>query len=157
MNRKIFIVSVIIFMIDQVSKAVINATMQLGQSISVIKDFFYLTYHHNYGAAWGFLDGKMWFIIIGTVLALILIYRYMYSFKMNKRNMVAFGLLTGGIVGNLLDRILQSYVVDFFDFYIFGYDFPIFNVGDMAIVIGVFLLIIAILKGEDQNVENSSK
>ena len=75
----------------------------------------------------------------------------MYSFKQNKRNILAFGLLIGGIVGNLLDRIIFGYVRDFLDFYVFNYDFPVFNVSDMAIVAGIFLLIIAIVKGEEVN------
>ena len=73
----------------------------------------------------------------------------MYLFKKNKRNDIAFGLLVGGLMGNLLYRILYVYVRDFFDFYIFGYDYTVFNIADIAIVIGVILLIVAIIKGED--------
>ena len=63
----------------------------------------------------------------------------------------------GGIIGNLLDRVLFGYVRDFFNFYIIGYDFPVFNVADIFIVLGVFILIISILKGEDSNGSNSRK
>ena len=157
MNRKIFMISLFIFAIDQVSKVIIDSSIALGETISVIKNFFYLTYYQNYGAAWSILQNKTIFIIIGTILALILIYRYMYSFKMNKRNIAAFGLLTGGIVGNLVDRILNGYVIDFFQVEPFGYNFPIFNVADMAIVIGVFLLVLAIIRGEDKIEKVSSR
>ena len=69
---------------------------------------------------------------------------------------MAFGFLIGGIVGNLIDRVMFGYVKDFFDFYIFNYNFPIFNFSDIAIVIGIILLIIAILRGEEVNARDKS-
>ena len=89
-------------------------------------------------------------------IAIFIIYRYMYNFKQNKRNNIAFGLIIGGIVGNLIDRVFLGYVRDFLSFKIFSYNYPIFNFADIFIVIGVFLLIIAILKGEDNNAKNSN-
>ena len=71
-------------------------------------------------------------------------------------NTLAFGLLIGGILGNLLDRLIFGYVKDFLHFYIFDYSFPIFNISDIAIVIGIFLIIIAVLKGEEVNGRNKS-
>lgn len=149
MNKKILLISTIVLAIDQISKALIDITMSVGQSIPVIKNFFYITYYQNNGAAWGILNNKIPVLVILSFLILIIIYRYMYSFKMNKRNILAFGLLLGGIVGNLLDRLLFGNVKDFIDFYIFKYNFPIFNFSDCAIVIGIFLLFIAIIKGEE--------
>ena len=154
MNKKILLISTIILALDQISKAIIDITVKLESSIPIIKNCFYLTYYHNEGAAWGIMNSKIPLLIILTFLVLIIIYRYMYSFKQNKRNILAFGLLIGGIVGNLLDRIIFGYVRDFLDFYIFGYNFPIFNVSDMAIVGGILLLIIAIFKGEEVNERN---
>ena len=157
MNRKILVISIVVLILDQVSKGVIDIFLKLGESIPLINNFFNLYYIHNYGAAWGIFENNTILLISLTIVALIIIYRYMYLFTRNKRNDIAFGLLTGGIVGNLIDRILFGYVRDFFDFYIFGYDFPIFNVSDIAIVSGIFLLVIAIFKGEDENGKNSSK
>ena len=96
-------------------------------------------------------------IIVISVLALIVILRYSNSFQKNKKNFIAFSLLIGGICGNLADRLFFGYVRDFLDFRIFSYDFPIFNLADSFIVIGVILLIIAIIKGEDKNGSSSSK
>lgn len=149
MNKKILLISTIILALDQISKAVIDITLKVGSSLKIIKNFFYLTYYQNLGAAWGILKNQNFLLIIGTIIILIVIYRYMYAFKSNKRNILAFGLLIGGIIGNLLDRIILGYVRDFLDFYILGYDFPVFNISDCAIVIGIGLLIIAILKGEE--------
>lgn len=157
MNKKILLISCLTLALDQISKAVIDITMKLGQSIEVIKNFFSITYYQNNGAAWGMLSQKTAFLISLSFLVLIIIYRYMYSFKQNKRNMIAFGLLCGGIVGNLLDRILFGYVKDFLDFKIFGYNFPVFNFSDMAIVIGIGLLVIAILKGEEVNARDKNR
>lgn len=149
MNKKILLISIIVLALDQLSKSVIDITMKIGQSIPVIKNFFYITYLQNSGAAWGILSNKIPILLILSVVILIILYRYMYTFKMNKRNILAFGLLIGGIVGNLIDRFLFGYVKDFLDFNIFGYDFPIFNVSDICIVVGIFLLMIAIIKGEE--------
>jgi signal peptidase II len=87
---------------------------------------------------------------------LYFIIKYYPNFKKNKRNNIAFSLLIGGILGNLIDRIIHGYVIDYFHFYLFGYDYPIFNIADIGIVIGVILIIISIWKGEDKN-GNSSK
>ena len=86
-----------------------------------------------------------------------MIIRYSYSFKKTKLNTYGFGLLLGGILGNLSDRLIFGYVKDFLDFIIFRYDFPVFNIADISIVIGVVLLIISILKGEDKNGSKSSR
>ena len=155
MNRKIFAISVIVFVADQITKNVLATVLILNKDIVIIKDFFYITLTNNYGVAWSMFRDKSTFIIIGTILALALIYRYMYAFRMNKRNIIAFGLLTGGILGNFVDRILQGYVIDFLNFYMWGIEFPIFNIADIAIVIGIFLLMYAILKSEDKNENNS--
>lgn len=157
MNKKILLVSLIVIAIDQFSKAIIDITMKVGQSIPVIKNFFYLTYVQNKGAAWGILTNQRYILIIISLVVLLVIYRYMHLFKMNKKNIVAFGLIVGGIVGNLIDRAIFEYVKDFLDFYIFGYNYPVFNISDCAIVIGVILLVVAIIKGEDKNAEGSSK
>ncbi len=157
MNKKILTVSIIALAIDQITKTIAALCIGLNESISVIPKFFYLTLVHNEGAAWGLFSNTKVVILIGTLIALIVIYRFIYCFKENKRNNLAFGLLIGGLGGNLIDRVFTGYVIDFFDFYIFGYDYPVFNIADICIVIGVILLIIAVLKGEDTNEDNSNR
>lgn len=157
MNKKILLIFVITLFLDQLTKSLVQAFIKLEYSLEIIKNFFSLTYVNNYGAAWSILSNKNTFLIIISIISLVIIYRFMYVFNKNKRNSVAFGLLFGGISGNLIDRTLLGYVRDFLDFKIFNYNYPIFNIADCAVVIGVILLIIAIFKGEDKVENNSSK
>ena len=157
MNKKIFYLAVLTLIVDQVSKVLIEFNFQYETATKVIKDFFYITSYHNAGAAWGILNNRLVLIIGATLILGIIIYRFMYSFQQNKRNTIAFGLLIGGLAGNLLDRLFFGYVRDFLDFRIFHYYYPVFNLADSAVVIAVGLLIIAIIKGEDKTNVNKSK
>lgn len=157
MNKKILLFATIALALDQISKVVVSIFLKINKPFKVINNFFYLTLCHNEGAAWGILSGNSLIIIAGTIIAIFLIYHFIYCFKSNLRNNIAFGLLYGGLAGNLIDRIVSGYVIDFIDVYIFKYDFPVFNVADICIVLGVILLIYATLKGEDENVDNSQR
>ena len=156
MNRKIFIIAVLSLLIDQLTKILVGIFLTLNESVPILKNFFSITFIQNYGAAWNLLNNKVDFLIFVSLFAIFILYRYMYNFKRNKRNILAFGLILGGIVGNLIDRVFLGYVRDFLSFRFWNYHYPIFNFADTFIVIGVFLLILAIIKGEDKN-ENSSR
>ena len=147
MKKKIIILSIPIITIDQISKLL--ASSYISDKIEVIKNFFYLNLVHNEGAAWGLLNKHILFLIIFMLIALALLFHYSSKFINNNRNTIAFSLVIGGLIGNLIDRVFNGYVIDFLDFYIFKYDYPVFNIADICIVIGMLLLIIAILKGED--------
>lgn len=117
--------------------------MELGEEITIINQFFSLTSHRNTGAAWGILEGQMAFFYIVTVVVVAGIIFYMQRYAKDSRGLaIALSLLLGGAIGNFIDRLFRQEVVDFFDFIIFGYDFPIFNIADSSLVIGVFLIII---------------
>ena len=154
MNKKMVILSIIILAIDQIAKAIVEVS---HVSMTLIKDFLYLTYVQNTGAAWSFLSGHITLIIVITIALLVFIYNMTFSYEENKFNNWAFGLLFGGIIGNFADRIFMGCVRDFIDIHIFGYHFPIFNVADMAIVIGVVMLIISTFKGEWKNGNRSKR
>ncbi len=151
MNKKIFLVAILSLLIDQISKIGIGIFLTFNEKKILIKNFFSLQLIQNYGAAWNILNNKVDFLILISLLAIFILYRYMYNFKHNKRNNLAFGLILGGVVGNLIDRVFLGYVRDFLAFKIINYDYPVFNFADVFIVIGVFLLIFAILKGEDRD------
>ena len=146
MKKKYLIITFIFFMIDLVSKQILSRVLELAKSIKVIKNFFYITLCHNDGAAFSILRDKQILLIIITVIALFFIYKYMNKQDLSKYDSFAFSMIVGGILGNLLDRIVYNYVIDFLDFKIFGYDFPVFNFADCFIVIGVILLIIKSMK-----------
>ena len=156
MKKKIIIISAFIFFLDQLIKLLISSFLHLNESLTIITNIFNITYLENSGAAWSILNGHLSLLIVFSVIALFIIIYYMKKFVLNKRNIIAFGLIYGGLLGNLFDRLFHGYVIDYFDFKIFNYKYPVFNIADTALVIGIFLIIIAIFKGEDQN-GNTSK
>jgi len=146
------ILSIIFVLIDIVSKIIVSNLMDVYDSIIIIKDFFYITYVRNTGAAWSIFAGKTWLLIIVSLIIIGLICFYIYKNKpKSKKEMVGYSLVLGGAIGNFLDRVIYGYVIDFFDFYIFGYDYPIFNVADIFIVIGVMILILCVWRDKDGN------
>lgn len=152
MKRQYFIgttvvVTLLILAIDQLTKYLIGAKMTIGDSYTVIPHFLNITSHRNNGAAWGILSGKMGFFVIITLIILaILIIFYIKEAKGNLFMQIALSLLFAGAIGNFIDRLLHGEVVDFIDTNIFGYDFPIFNVADSSLTVGVIFIIIALLK-----------
>ncbi|MHB7919120.1 signal peptidase II [Staphylococcus hominis] len=141
------IVAIVTLMIDQLTKKIITATMNIGDSYEVIPHFLNITSHRNNGAAWGILSGKMGFFYIITLIILaVLIIFYIKETKYNAFMQVAISLLFAGALGNFIDRLFNGEVVDFIDTNIFGYDFPIFNIADSSLTIGVIFVIIALVK-----------
>lgn len=150
MKKKSGIIALVIFVFDQLIKIIIDKSFYYGILKPIIPNLFYITKVYNDGAAWSTLSGAR-FLLIGISLgALIFLYFYQREFKTNKRNVLAFGLIYGGLLGNLLDRIRLGYVIDYLKVYIGSYEAPIFNLADISIVLGFMLLLIAILKGEDK-------
>ena len=139
-----YLIALVIIIIDQFTKWLVVVNMEIGERITIIEGFFQLTSHRNSGAAWGILQGQMMFFYIITVIVIIGIIYYMQKYARNNKLLaVALGLILGGAIGNFIDRLLRQEVVDFADFTIFNYNFPIFNVADSALTIGVILVIIA--------------
>lgn len=156
MKKKIIILGIILLFVDLITKYLIDINFNLMETKELIVNFFSITKVYNYGASWNLLSGYRILLILITLVILVFLYYYESKFIVNKRNIIAFSLLYSGIIGNLINRVFQGYIIDFLDFNIFGYDYPVFNFADIYIVCGIFLLIIAILKKEDAN-ENSSR
>lgn len=155
--KRIIFISILVLIIDIISKQLVLNLMIEHQSISIISGFFNLTLAKNTGIAFSFLEGKLPLIIIMTMTIVYIILKYLKTITPNKYESISYGLIVGGAIGNLLDRIIYHYVIDFLDFKIFKYSFPIFNLADTAIVIGVILLIILSLIEESRRVnENNS-
>ncbi len=155
MSKKVYIITLLSFIIDQVSKALVSTYFSLNESVKLINNFLYLNYINNTGASFSILTNKKYLLIILSLVAIVIIIRYINTFKNTIFNRIGLGLLLGGILGNLSDRILFGYVKDFISLYIFGYSFPVFNIADICIVVGVIILIISILRGEDKNGSSS--
>lgn len=147
--KKIAIISLICIILDQIVKLIIVDSISLNTSINIMDGFFYLTYVKNFGAAWSILTGSRILLIIVAIISLFLIYFILIkNKKLNNFDILCFGLLYGGIIGNLIDRVVRGYVVDYLEFIIVNYDFPIFNIADSLIVISISLIIIGMLKEE---------
>ncbi|PLT27549.1 signal peptidase II [Peribacillus deserti] len=144
-----FIIALFVIALDQFTKWLIVKNLELGDSIEVIKNFFYITSHRNTGAAWGVLAGQMWFFYIITILVVVgLGYYIIKHAKGNVLLGVSLGLMLGGAIGNFIDRVWRKEVVDFIHVYIINYSFPVFNIADSALCIGVGLLIIYMILEE---------
>lgn len=140
------VIIIILIIIDQVTKYITRHTLE-NNSIVVIKNFFNLTYVKNTGGAWGVLGGKLWLFIIITLVALGGMFYFFKDFDLKSNTLfsIALCLLIAGAIGNFIDRLFIGYVTDFLDFNIFGYDFPVFNVADICITLGVIALLIKLL------------
>lgn len=144
-----FLIATIVVAIDQLTKWLVVTKMELFEQIPIIDNFFYLTSHRNSGAAWGILQDQMIFFYIVTAIVLVGITYYMYAYaKHNTLLRVGLALIFGGAIGNFIDRLFYQEVVDFLDFIIVNYDYPIFNIADSSLVIGVILVIIVTFKDE---------
>ncbi|MFB1049642.1 signal peptidase II [Paraliobacillus sp. JSM ZJ581] len=139
-----YIIALIIITIDQLTKWWVVANMELSESISIIENFFYITSHRNTGAAWGILAGQMGFFYIITSIVIVVIVYYIQKYaKDSLLTGISLAFILGGAIGNFIDRLFRKEVVDFFDVYIGSYDYPIFNIADSTLVIGVILVFIA--------------
>ncbi|MBM7586762.1 signal peptidase II [Bacillus pakistanensis] len=144
-----YLIALFIIALDQLTKWLIVKNMEEGESITVIENLFYITSHRNQGAAWGILQGKMWFFYIITIIVIIGIVYYLQKHaKGIPLFSVSLAFMLGGAIGNFIDRLFRKEVVDFLNTYIFSYDFPIFNIADAALSIGVVLLIIYMIQEE---------
>lgn len=144
-------ISLLLLLLDQLSKFLATLFFSLGEGLK-ITSFFNLYLVHNHGAAFSFLANaggwqKGFFIGVSSVVSLIiLIWLLKLKARQQKLLCLALSLLLGGAVGNLIDRILYGYVIDFLDFHWQQYHWPVFNFADVGISIGVFLLLIDSIK-----------
>jgi signal peptidase II len=135
------IIIVLVIILDQATKFYVKNNLPLEQKNEVIKNFFYFTHVQNTGAAFGMLkNGRYFFIVLTVIVVGVLVYILVRN---NRRFLrLAISFIIAGALGNWIDRVLTGSVTDFLDFYIFGYNYPVFNVADICINIGTFLLII---------------
>jgi len=150
--RLLWALALMVFVLDQITKAWIDARLPLGTygppgAIPVIDGFFYLVHVGNTGAAWSMFAGKSTFLALLAFGTLAAIYFWRRELGLRQRIVqVSFGLLCGGIVGNLVDRLLHGHVIDFLDFHFGSYIYPTFNIADAGICVGVGIYLIHSLR-----------
>lgn len=120
-----------------------------NRGIEIIKNFFYIIEVKNTGGAWGIFSGNVPILAAVNFIVIIVLLLFLKSEKnLNKTSIFYYGMLFSGIIGNLIDRIFNGYVTDFLNFYILGYDYPVFNVADILIVLGMLLMLFDVIRGE---------
>lgn len=140
------IVALVITVADQVTKEAIRGAFLPGHTMPVIEGFFNLTHVRNTGAAWGILGGQNASLTILSVVMLVVMVLFRRSFLSDTwEHRLALGLMLGGILGNLLDRVRFGWVTDFLDFHLGASHWPSFNIADAAICTGVGIYIISAL------------
>ncbi len=158
-KRLIIYISILVmgFVLDRVSKEIVAKNLILGEfgQIEIIPNFLYFTYAQNTGGAWSILSNATWLLAIFSLVAVILISYYMFKKNVNMNYFIAGALVATGGLGNLYDRAIYGYVIDFIETYPLGYSFPIFNIADICVVIGSFYLLIYMFIEEYNNKKKS--
>ena len=155
-----YLIALIVFLVDQGTKYLIATRLDMYEQIPVIGDFFVITSSRNRGAAFGILQDQLWFFIVVTVIVVIGIIWYMRKVKSEGHKLLptALALVLGGALGNFIDRLVMGEVVDFLQFTFGTYTFPIFNIADSCIVIGVGLIILdTILDGKREQARSGKQ
>jgi signal peptidase II len=165
MNRKYLTFGwIVLFLIilDQLTKIYIHTQFRLGESISVIEGFFNITYVRNTGAAFGILSDShetfrhMFFLSVPIIAVVIIVMMLRTTPDLDKWQIWSLSGIAGGALGNYIDRLRFGYVVDFLDFHLKEvYSYPAFNVADSAIVCGVFILGLLIIR--DMRLEKAAR
>ncbi len=138
----------VVIIIDQLTKLWIMRNFQLHEQKNIIPGFFDLVYVTNTGAAFGILSGnqnlmrQLFFVGVALVALVVIVYAYMHLKEQGKLFVFSLGLIGGGAIGNLVDRLRFGSVVDFLDFYVGDYHWPAFNAADSAITVGVGLFLL---------------
>ena len=141
--------ALIFLVIDQAIKFFISSKMVFNQTNIIVQDFLNITYVKNTGAAFSLFEGRVWLLIGIGILAVIGLVLYIGKLvDLNDFDIFTYSLLLGGVLGNLVDRILRGYVIDYISLNIFGYHFPIFNFADICIVVSVILIFMSAVKGD---------
>lgn len=153
MKKRIYLSSLIFVIIDLISKIIIMSFYK--NSITVIDKIFYIEKATNTGAAFSILTGGRILFILIAILVLFYIDKYMIKDVNDKIEVISISMLIGGIIGNLIDRVVYGKVIDFLSFRFGSYNFPVFNLADTFITVSIFLLILSNIRGgKDGNKSN---
>ena len=143
-----FVLALVLVVIDQLMKHWVVASVALNTAHPLLPHVLALTNLRNNGAAWSILEGQQWFFSLVTVVALAVILYLFYRWRHNPRLLLPLSFILAGAVGNFIDRIQHGYVVDMFE--TLFVNFPVFNVADCCLTIGVVWLVIIIIREEEE-------
>lgn len=143
-----FALALVLVAIDQLVKHWVVASVALNTAHPLLPHVLALTNLQNNGAAWSILEGQQWFFSLVTVVALAVILYLFYRWRHNPRLLLSLSFILAGAVGNFIDRIQHGYVVDMFETLFMN--FPVFNVADCCLTIGVIWLVIIIIREEEE-------
>lgn len=147
--KGVYFFSIIFIIVDQVLKILVSSKIALNHGFILIKNLLSITLVHNDGAAFSILSGNRLLLIVIGLLALIGISLYLNSIDyLSGYDTFTYSLLIGGVVGNLIDRIIHGVVIDYISLNIFGYNFPVFNFADICIVVSIVFIIVNTIKGD---------
>lgn len=145
--KDILFFSIVFVVVDQIIKAIISSKMILNQSVIITKNFFSITLVHNTGAAFSILEDNTYLLVAIGIIAIIGLILYIRKLEIvEDMEVFTYALLLGGIAGNLIDRIVHGYVIDYLSFKFGSYYFPIFNFADICIVVAVIIYLIQMIK-----------
>lgn len=150
MKKKIYTLVFLVIIIDQFIKNIVVTNVDLNEVITIIPNFFFFTCVKNTGGAWSILDNYPFILtIIGFICIMGLNYYLSKKNKFNKLEVIYYGLILGGMIGNFIDRVVYDGVIDFIGFKFGSYQFPIFNIADITIVVGVILVLFEIIRSDN--------
>lgn len=142
--------TLVVILLDMVSKYIVSKLLIVNESVMIIKNFFNITYVRNTGAAFSIFSENTFLVMVISFMIIMGIILYISKNKpSNKIEKISYSLILGGAIGNFIDRIIYGYVRDFIEIDIFGWDYPIFNLADVFVVVGVILLVIATWRGRN--------
>ena len=137
-------ISLAVLLVDQLTKWFIIRTLRVGDRFHVFYDFFHVVHLRNTGAAWGLFQGyTLALTILSLAVLAVMIRFYQYFVDHYNERAIALGLIVGGILGNLTDRVFRGEVVDFLLFFYRSFQWPAFNVADSAITVGVTIFVLS--------------
>ena len=139
------IISILIAILDQIIKFIIDKKVLF---IEILPTLFNIHKVYNYGVAFIFLENKRYLILLFSLILIYFLFNLRKDLPKTKKYDILFGVILGGIIGNLLDRVFRGYVIDYLETFIFGISFPIFNLADICITLGIIIMVLIMSLGD---------
>lgn len=136
------IISIILVIIDQLIKFLIAKNVVF---LEIIPKIFNIHRVYNYGVAFSFLENKLYLVLGISIILIFFLLNMRKDLPKTKKYDILFGVIYGGIFGNLIDRVIHGYVIDYLEVFIFKYSFPIFNLADICITLGILILLLSMM------------